>query len=1131
MTSSRTRRLTWIIPLALLGLLLIAVVVVVNLDLGRFEETVERRVSEAIGREFRIDGGLSGSIGTRVHVVANDISVSNTDWSEPEHLARIERVEARVDTWSLLGGPIEVESLSIDGARVHLEEDEQGRVNWILGDPEAPAEEPREIVLGTFELTDASLTLVTPEQEQPLEVTVTRLAQVLADDGAARIEGEGTINDRTANISGRLDPFEHLLYGGELHFSGQGELGPVAFDVSGRLDDAREPARPELELTARADDVREVQAMLGLPRGDAGEVNVAARIQPGDDQLLVDIEGQVGAFNMNAEGWLSDLRQAERLALSLNASGQNVRRVTRFLGLHGWPDVPFQLDAELRRDGDLFEILQMDGEIGSGRFSLAGTLPAFPSLDGARMQGTARGQDIAQFRELVGLPGLAEGPFELDAAITQQEGGTEAIDARLETGLGELNVAGTIEHGEAFAGTRLRASATGPSARRLGDAAGFEGLPAASFKVNGEFELEPGGIRFVEPTRLEFGGHRVTLRQYMAYPVVGPGSELQVTAAGPDFSGFAPVLGMDFPELDDPYEIEALLGGTEANYVINSLQGTIGGQRLSLSGEVARGESLAGTELEVRASGDNLAQIAPENDWFMAPAQPFEVNARLAWSDTRMTIGEARLATGDTVADVTADLPWPLDTSRGRFDARLVTPDASRLLVEKGGFQPAAVPLNLEARGAWQDGIVTVETGRLRMGGADLQLNGTLDLPPDSTDTDLALTLGVPDLSSLGTMEGEPLPALPFQLTAQAGGTSESLLLRELDARLGDSRVTGQLEIAQVEPRPRIDAVLSFTPLDLKPFTDPPNEDEDEAPRVPGKQMIPDTALPVDLLTAVDGSLRLDIDRLQFHTTELTEVALDAKLNEGLLEFSPFRARPARGEVELRLRAEPVGEDALDVRAEFAGKAITLNLTREQNMDIDQTPKYDLDGWLEGRGATVRDLATTLDGKFRVTSDGGRVRNTRLSNLFGDFMLGLLKSVFPDTQEQRFTEVECVAAVLDANDGVISTAPGIAIRTSLVNMSATGRVFLASERIEADFKTSARGGTGLSIGSLINPLVTVRGTLANPKLALDPAGTLLTGGAAVASGGLSLLAQALYNRVSRSSDPCGEVLQAAELSE
>ena len=53
------------------------------------------------------------------------------------------------------------------------------------------------------------------------------------------------------------------------------------------------------------------------------------------------------------------------------------------------------------------------------------------------------------------------------------------------------------------------------------------------------------------------------------------------------------------------------------------------------------------------------------------------------------------------------------------------------------------------------------------------------------------------------------------------------------------------------------------------------------------------------------------------------------------------------------------------------------------------------------------------------------------------------------------------------------------------------------------------------------------GTLTSPQLAVDEAGVLITGGAAVATGGLSLLARGIWDRLSRSRNACAQVSEHA----
>ena len=69
-----------------------------------------------------------------------------------------------------------------------------------------------------------------------------------------------------------------------------------------------------------------------------------------------------------------------------------------------------------------------------------------------------------------------------------------------------------------------------------------------------------------------------------------------------------------------------------------------------------------------------------------------------------------------------------------------------------------------------------------------------------------------------------------------------------------------------------------------------------------------------------------------------------------------------------------------------------------------------------------------------------------------------------------------------------------------------------------------------SAGELLNPYIKIGGTLAEPRLMTDTSGALISGGAAAATGGLSIVGKSLWDRLSRSGDPCGDLAAEAKAS-
>jgi len=101
------------------------------------------------------------------------------------------------------------------------------------------------------------------------------------------------------------------------------------------------------------------------------------------------------------------------------------------------------------------------------------------------------------------------------------------------------------------------------------------------------------------------------------------------------------------------------------------------------------------------------------------------------------------------------------------------------------------------------------------------------------------------------------------------------------------------------------------------------------------------------------------------------------------------------------------------------------------------------------------------------------------------------------------------------------------LSTDKLNIGATGTINLANEQIAMNVHADPRKGIGISASSLMNPFVGLRGTLSEPQISLDPAGTLIGGTAAVATAGLSIIAESLYKRWFKSQDPCKTMLKEA----
>lgn len=144
--SSRIKILKWSgIALVILGVLIgLAVAFLANLDWNHAKPWINRRISQATGREFAIHGNLSVAwqhppqsvSGWRgwipwPHVIAQDITLGNPDWVKgTSSMAKMRQVSFTLQTLPLLRKHLIIPELAVDTPRLSLLREIDGRNNW-----------------------------------------------------------------------------------------------------------------------------------------------------------------------------------------------------------------------------------------------------------------------------------------------------------------------------------------------------------------------------------------------------------------------------------------------------------------------------------------------------------------------------------------------------------------------------------------------------------------------------------------------------------------------------------------------------------------------------------------------------------------------------------------------------------------------------------------------------------------------------------------------------------------------------------------------------------------------------------------------------------------------------------------
>jgi len=282
------------------------------------------------------------------------------------------------------------------------------------------------------------------------------------------------------------------------------------------------------------------------------------------------------------------------------------------------------------------------------------------------------------------------------------------------------------------------------------------------------------------------------------------------------------------------------------------------------------------------------------------------------------------------------------------------------------------------------------------------------------------------------------------------------------------------------------------------------------------KKVFPDDPLPFEMLQQLDADIEITAD--EFATRQVMYYDMTAKVvsNNGVLKLDPFRATVGQGTFLATAR--------LDASRSPADLSVDVNMNDGTTRDFGG--RYNLTVDVDGTGDSVAQIMAGLDGQIIVDVRDLELKKSALTQ----FGRGLLDSLNPFDKEEEKSELTCAIVRLDIQDGIANADDRIVAQMTRVTWFGGGKINLKNEKIDIGVQSKPRKGLGISVGGLAS-LVHVGGTLANPKIQLDPKEVAKKYGQnalTVATGGLFLLAKGLWDKSKANSDVCYEILTLEE---
>lgn len=354
---SRTKK--WLLGIGLCLTLLGTAVYFFDWNLAR--PFIAQKVSSATGRSFAINGDLQVHLSLHPRIIVNDVVLGNTEWSEEPLMAQIKRADFRIDMLALLGGRLSFPQISLSELQLVLEQNKDGKQNWVFDQHGKPGEFPNIDALaidrGTLKYRDAAA-------NTDLTLAVNTIA-ASRDDPESMLEltGKGSFKGMQTMFKARGGALLALRSAERPYpIRASATLGTTKASVDGTLLDPLHLKGQELNFQLEGSDLELLYTILGVPLPQTPAYKLAGFLaHSGDVWTLSRVKGSVGNSDLSGEFSVDRGRLPQMISADLVSHSLDMKDLGGFLGAapgtktgdRVLPSTPFSLDKLRAADADV----------------------------------------------------------------------------------------------------------------------------------------------------------------------------------------------------------------------------------------------------------------------------------------------------------------------------------------------------------------------------------------------------------------------------------------------------------------------------------------------------------------------------------------------------------------------------------------------------------------------------------------------------------------------------------------------------------------------------------------------------------------------------------------------------------
>lgn len=452
------------------------------------------------------------------------------------------------------------------------------------------------------------------------------------------------------------------------------------------------------------------------------------------------------------------------------------------------------------------------------------------------------------------------------------------------------------------------------------------------------------------------------------------GIQLELKGSGNNLAELSSIIGRNLPRTGR-FEVSSKLTGTAETLSLIEAQGTVShkSMKVSVTGRIGNLIAVEDLDLNLKGSGNDLAELSAIADKTVPQTGPFEFSGKLTGTAEALTLSEAR----GTISHQSMKM-----SVTGRIDDLAALKGISLNVRGEGNNLgelrsvltdklPDTGPFSATARlsGSAQALAASNLRAALSQGSAQLAVSGKMADVRQFGGIDLDVEGSGRNLAELGPLFDTQLPDLgPFSIEGQLSGSGTLLDLKNFSAKVDETDFAGWAKV-QFGKRPKLTARLESGLVD---FTRMMEQAKRETKAEKGKPergeaggsrqaLFSDAPLPFDLLDALDADIAFNARNIKARDAALEIGQLALRLDAGDLSVEKLEATYRGTKISANLNLTAANPSKVSIR--FLVQNFDLGrFLKETHTSQDIEGQVDLAADLKSQGNSLHGLMANLDG-------------------------------------------------------------------------------------------------------------------------------------------------------------------------